>query len=71
MPFVKASDFTPPDDEPIHIHDNAGGRLLTGRYLAGRWYAEDPLSGRLTEIPAPTHWAYILDSELHDDSDDD
>ena len=71
MPLVKASDFIPPDDEPIHIYDSAANRLLTGRYRSGRWYAEDPLTGALTEIPAPTHWAYILDSELHDDSDDD
>jgi len=70
MPFVKTSDFAPPEDEPVHIHDNAAGRLLTGRYLRGRWYAEDPHTARLDEIPAPTHWAPILDSELQDDGDD-
>lgn len=71
MPFVKASDFKPPEDEPVHIHDSANNRILTGRYRAGRWYAEHPLTGALDEITGITHWAYILDSELHDDSDDD
>lgn len=71
MPLVKASEHTPPEDEPIHIHDGEGGRILTGRYVAGRWYVEDARDGSLRQIEGVTHWGWILDSELNDDSDDD
>ena len=71
MPFVKASEHTPPEGEPVHVHDAGSGRILTGRYAGGRWYVEDGPDGRLREISGVTHWGWILDSELNDDSDDD
>ena len=71
MAWVKAADLTPPENEQIHIHDNRNNRIESGRYIDGRWYVEDLQTGRLTEIHGVTHWGWILDSELQDDSDDD
>ncbi|HYP53125.1 MAG TPA: hypothetical protein VEQ42_06270 [Pyrinomonadaceae bacterium] len=71
MPWVKVSDVAPPEDEQILIHDNRNNRIMLGRRVGGRWYVEDARDGRLTEIAGPTHWAPVLDSESHDDSDDD
>ena len=70
MGWIKASDVTPPEDEPILLHDNRHSRIEVGRYVAGRWYVEDTRDGRLREVAGVTHWAWLLDSQL-DDSDDD
>ena len=71
MTWVKTSDRLPPENEPVLVHDERNNRILSGRYLRGRWYVEDPNTGQLREVAAVTHWAWILDSYLHDDSDDD
>ena len=70
MAWIKASDRLPPEDEPILLHDNRRSRTEVGRYVAGRWYAEDPRDNRLHEVNGVTHWAWILDSYLDDDDDD-
>lgn len=71
MPWIKAADFTPPENEQILIHDNENNRMKTGRYIGGKWYVEDARNGRLSEIVGVTHWGWILDSIINDDSDDD
>jgi hypothetical protein len=71
MPWVKAADLLPPENEQIHVYDGARERMEFGRYAAGRWYVEDVRDGRLREITGVTHWAPVLDSEINDDSDDD
>ena len=71
MVWVKTADRLPPDDEPILLHDGRNNRTEVGRYVKGRWYVEDAASGRLREVAGVTHWGWILDSYLNDDSDDD
>ena len=71
MAWIKASDVKPPEGEPVLVHDNARGRAEVGRYVGGRWYVEDERDGRLREVAGVTHWAWILDAYLEDDSDDD
>jgi hypothetical protein len=70
MPWFKASDSKPAEGDRVLIHDGAGDRMLTGRYAGGRWYAEDPRDGRLTETAGVTHWAPLLGSEEYDPADD-
>ena len=70
MSWIKATDVTPPENEPILVHDAARERIELGRYVGGRWYVEDPCDGRLREVEGVTHWAWVLDSYT-DDSDDD
>ena len=70
MAWIKATEVTPPENEPILVHDAAHERIELGRYVGGRWYVEDPRDGRLREIAGVTHWAWVLDSYT-DDSDDD
>jgi hypothetical protein len=71
MTWIKASDRKPPEGEQVLIHDDREGRMRTGRYSKGRWYVEDPQTGKLREVAGVTHWAWVLDSYLEDDSDDD
>jgi hypothetical protein len=71
MPWVKAADVMPAENEQILIHDAVNRRIECGRYADGVWYVEDLRDGRLTRIMGVTHWAPILDSYLNDDSDDD
>jgi hypothetical protein len=71
MSWIKSSDRLPPENEQILIHDNKNSRIETGRYLNGKWYIEDLRNGGTSEIPSVTHWGWILDSQLNDESDDD
>lgn len=71
MSWIKVTDRLPPEDEPVLIHDDRLCRMETGRYIKGRWYVENSQSGELREISGVTHWAWILDSYLNDESDDD
>ncbi len=71
MAWIKTTDRLPPEDQPILLHDNQHDRIQLGRYIKGRWYIEPPHTAQLTELPHVTHWAWILDSYLTDDSDDD
>jgi len=36
MTWVKAADFTPPENEPVLIHDDGESRMVVGRYIKGR-----------------------------------
>jgi hypothetical protein len=71
MPWIKASDFKPQENEQILIHDSVNNRIEVGRFIGGRWYVENLRDGRLSEIEAVTHWSPALESYLQDDSDDD
>ena len=80
MSWIKVTDFKPPENEPILIHDDKNkilihddknNRMETGLYLGGRWYVEDVRDGTLREIAGVTHWGRLLDSQLDDDGDDD
>ncbi|HEV2706150.1 MAG TPA: hypothetical protein VGV59_09515 [Pyrinomonadaceae bacterium] len=71
MSWIKATDTTPPENEQVLIHDNVNSRMELGRYIKGKWYVEDTRTGQLRETDAVTHWGWLLDSQLHDDSDDD
>lgn len=71
MSWIKVADRMPPQDEQIHIHDDKNSRMETGRYVNGQWYIENTQTGELSEISGVTHWGWILDSEMNDDSDDD
>ena len=71
MPWIKAADLLPAEDEQVLIHDGVNQRMELGRYADGRWYVEDVRDGRLTRIAGVTHWAPMLESESNDDSDDD
>jgi hypothetical protein len=71
MPWTKATDVMPAENEQILIYDNKNNRIESGRYVAGRWYIENLQNGQLNEISEVTHWAPVLDSEMNDDSDDD
>jgi hypothetical protein len=70
MPWFKASDSKPAEGERVLIHDRRGGRMLTGLYVGGRWYAEDSRDGSLTETAGVTHWAPLLESEEYDPGED-
>jgi hypothetical protein len=70
MPWFKASDSKPAEDERVLIHDGETNRMEAGRYVGGRWYLEDARDGRLTEAQGVTHWAPLLDSEEYDPADD-
>ena len=70
MPWFKASDSKPAEGERVLIHDRRGNRMVTGRYVGGRWYVEESRDGRLAEAPGVTHWAPMLDSEEYDPADD-
>ena len=70
MPWFKASDSTPAEGERVLIHDGTNNRMSAGLYAGGRWYAEDPGVGRLTELENVTHWAPLLESEEYDPADD-
>jgi hypothetical protein len=70
MPWFKAPDSGPAEGERVLIHDGAGNRMLTGLYVGGRWYVEDPRDGSLTGADWVTHWAPLLDSEEYDPADD-
>jgi len=70
MTWVKAADFTPPENEPVLIHDDGESRMVVGRYIKGRWYVENRSDGRLREVAGVTHWAWILDSQTYDSADD-
>jgi len=70
MPWFNASDSRPAEGEPVLIHDGENNRMSAGRYVGGRWYAEDVRDGRLTEARGVTHWAPLLDSEAYDPEDD-
>lgn len=71
MAWIRASDRVPPEGEEIGIYDGRHDRIEFGRYVRGRWYVEDLRDGRLREIAGVTHWCWILDSEVNDESDDD
>jgi hypothetical protein len=70
MPWFKASESKPAENERVLIYDNGNKRIETGRYIGGLWYFEDPRDGRLTEAAGVTHWAPLLDSEEYDPADD-
>ena len=70
MPWFKASDSKPAEDERVLIHDGENNRMEAGRYVGGRWYLEGARDGRLIEIEGVTHWAPLLDSEEYDPADD-
>lgn len=70
MPWFRTSESKPAENERVLIHDSGNNRMGTGRYVGGRWYAEDPRDGRLTEFDGVTHWAPLLDSEEYDPADD-
>jgi hypothetical protein len=38
MPWFKASDSKPAEDERVLIHDGENNRMEAGRYVGGRWY---------------------------------
>lgn len=69
--WIKAAKRMPPENEQIRIHDDRNNRIELGRYIGGRWYVEDLRDGRLSETTGVTHWGWLLESELTDDSDDD
>ncbi|HEX8000186.1 MAG TPA: DUF551 domain-containing protein [Pyrinomonadaceae bacterium] len=71
MSWIKTSDRLPPEDQQVLIHDKTDNRIHTGRYIKGRWYIKDSHTGRLRELVHVSHWAWILDSLLTDESDDD
>lgn len=71
MSWIKSSERTPPENEHVLLHDNANGRMEVGRYIKGSWYVEDTRTGQLREVAAVTHWAWLLDSQLNDESEDD
>lgn len=71
MSWIKVTDRLPPEDEPVLIHDNKSSRMETARYIGGRWYIEDTRAESLREVSGVTHWSWVLDSLLHDESDDD
>jgi hypothetical protein len=71
MPWIKAADALPYENEQVRIFDPASRRIELGRYAGGAWHVEDLRDGRLTRVTWVTHWAPILDSEINDDSDDD
>ena len=70
MPWFKASDSKPAENERVLIHDGENRRMEAGRYVGGRWYLEDARGGRLIEVEGVTHWAPLLDSEEYDPADD-
>ena len=70
MPWFKVNDAMPAEGEQILIHDGGRNRVLAGRYVGGRWYAEDLHDGRLTEVKGVTHWGPLLESEEYDPADD-
>jgi hypothetical protein len=70
MPWFRTSDARPAEGERVLIHDRRQNRMLTGRYVGGRWYAEDPRDKSLTEAEGITHWAPLLESEEYDPADD-
>jgi hypothetical protein len=70
MPWFEASESKPADGEQVLIHDGGSNRILTGRYVGGRWYVEDLKDGSLAEAAGVTHWAPLLDSEEYDPADD-
>jgi hypothetical protein len=69
--WIKVSDRRPPENERILIHDDKNSRIEVGHYLGGRWYIENLRTGASSEIHGVTHWGWILDSYLNDESDDD
>ena len=71
MPWTKAADRLPAENEQVLIYHPERGRMEVGRYADGAWYVEDPRGGRLSRLAGVTHWAPILDSYLNDDRDDD
>jgi hypothetical protein len=71
MSWIKATDWTPPENEQILIYDGQNNGMEIGRYLNGKWYVEDLQDGELREITGVTHWGWLLESQLIDDSDDD
>ena len=71
MPWIKAADALPGENEQVLIFDPERRRMKLGRYAGGAWYVEDERDGRLTRIAGVTHWAPILESETNDDSEDD
>lgn len=71
MAWIKAAKRVPPENEQVLIHDDRNSRIEVGRYAGGRWYVENPQTGKSIEISGVTHWSWILDSYLNDDSDDD
>lgn len=71
MSWIKSSERLPPEDETILIHNNQSSRMELGRYIRGRWYVEDAQTGRQREVTGVTHWAWALDSQMNDESEDD
>jgi hypothetical protein len=69
--WIKVTDRRPPEDEQILIHDDKHNRIEVGRYIGGRWYVENLHTGASSEIQGVTHWGWLLDSQINDDSDDD
>jgi hypothetical protein len=70
MPWIKAADMAPPENERVLIHDGGDNKIKAGRLVGGRWYVEDSRDGSLTEAGGVTHWAPFLDSEEYDPADD-
>jgi hypothetical protein len=71
MSWIKVTDFMPPEDEQILIHDDENSRMEVGRYSNGKWYLENLQTGESSEINGVTHWGWTLDSHINDESDDD
>ena len=71
MSWIKVCDRRPPENEQVLIHDDKNSRIEVGRYLQGRWYIENLQTGASSEVRGITHWAWILDYLLNDESDDD
>ena len=71
MTWVKARELLPEENTQILIHDDKSSRIELGRYVGGRWYVEEPASGRLREVAGVTHWCFITDSTDYDAGEDD
>ncbi|HEV2765398.1 MAG TPA: hypothetical protein VGV38_20615 [Pyrinomonadaceae bacterium] len=71
MTWVKTADRLPPENEQVLVHDGRSNKTEVGRFVEGRWYVEDGAGGRLREVAGVTHWCWILESYLNDESEDD
>jgi hypothetical protein len=71
MSWIKVAERVPPENEQVLIHDDKNSRMEIGCYTGGRWYVQDSRTGERREITNVTHWGWLLDFQLNDESDDD